>query len=82
MRKFIAEKLFNLAAAVDADMVSALAQARSMKEDWKVVEVDVAPKTRGRPKGRKDSVGPKHEPEVRRVRGRPKGSKNKPKAQS
>lgn len=82
MRKFVAEKLFNLAAAVDADIVSALAQARSMQEDWKTVVVNVPPKKkRGRPKGRKDSVGPRHEPEVRRGRGRPLGSKNKPKAQ-
>ena len=51
MRKFIAEKLFNLANAVDADMVSALSQARSMKEDWKTV---VAPKKRGRPLGSKN----------------------------
>lgn len=67
MRKFIAEKLFNLANAVDADMVSALAQAAAMKDDWKTVVVNVEPKKkRGRPKGRKDGVGPKHEPEVRR----------------
>ena len=73
MRKFIAEKLFNLATVVDADMVSVLAQARSMQEDWKTVVVDVPPKKkRGRPKGKKDGVGPKHEPEVRRGRGRPR----------
>ena len=66
MRKFIAEKLFNLANAVDADMVSALAQATAMKDDWKTVVVNVEPKKRVRPKGRKDGVGPKHEPEVRR----------------
>lgn len=75
MRKWIAGKLFDLAVWLDWDTASdrsisvavvELGVRKAMAESKKV----------GRPKGRKDGVGPKPEP---KKRGRPPGSKNKPK---
>lgn len=75
MRKWIAGKLFDLAVWLDWDTASdrsisvavvELGVRKAMAESKKV----------GRPKGRKDGVGPKPEPNKR---GRPPGSKNKPK---
>jgi hypothetical protein len=75
MRKWIAGKLFDLAVWLDWDTASdrsisvavvELGVRKAMAESKKV----------GRPKGRKDGVGPKPEP---KRRGRPPGSKNKPK---
>ena len=92
MRKWLVDKLFSLALRIDETETTVLARlwveaddaSRIMdaiiKDMMESLEAGAraAPK-RGRPKGRKDSVGPKHEPEVKRKRGRPLGSKNKPK---
>ena len=87
MRKWLADQLFHLALKVDEAETTMLARLWVEADDFirtmnalvdDVIESIEKPK-RGRPKGRKDSVGPKHEPEVKRKRGRPLGSKNKPK---
>lgn len=82
MRKWLSEKLFFWAYRLDRE--NTLQNSRlvvSVWEDWKAtvsVIPDRAEKRKpGRPKGRKDGVGPK--PEPKKI-GRPKGSKNKPKA--
>jgi hypothetical protein len=84
MRKWLAGKLFDLAVRLDWDSVSDRAKlvvlVEMNLEDALILSLG-EPKKRGRPKGRKDSVGPKPEPEVKRKRGRPLGSKNKPKVQ-
>ena len=76
MKKWIARKLFDLAVRLDWD--------EAVKGALAVVLVDgqmkaafAPPKKRGRPLGRKDSVGKALPP---KKRGRPVGSKNRPKA--
>jgi len=76
MKKWIARKLFDLAVWLDWD--------EAVKGALAVVLVDghmkaafAPPKKRGRPAGRKDSVGKALPP---KKRGRPLGSKNRPKA--
>ncbi len=67
MRKWLARKLLDLATWLDWETVFIVTMAREKPK-----------KKRGRPLGRKDSVGgavPKPK------RGRPLGSKNKPKVQ-
>lgn len=71
MRKWLSEKLFFWAYRLDRE--NTLTNAKLVVEvwkDWKVV-VSVIPERKrkpGRPKGRKDGVGPKPEP---KKRGRP-----------
>ena len=77
MRKWLAGKLVDLAVWLDWDAAVEAAKVVVVIDDsWKAA---FAPKKkRGRPAGRKDSVGvavPK------KKRGRPLGSKNKPKVQ-
>lgn len=76
MRKWLSEKLFFWAYRLDRD--EALINARllvGINQSLREVFEEVKRKP-GRPKGRKDGVGPK--PEPKKI-GRPKGSKNKPK---
>ena len=79
MRKWLAGKLFDMAVYLDWDSVANRARLVVMVElglqDALMGSLG-QPKKRGRPKGRKDGVGPK--PEAKK-RGRPLGSKNKPK---
>lgn len=79
MRKWLAGKLFDMAVYLDWDSVADRARLVVMVElglqDALIVSLG-EPKKRGRPKGKKDGVGPKPEP---KKRGRPLGSKNKPK---
>lgn len=87
MRKWMAGKLVDLGVRLDWD--AAVERARV------ILLVDMSlgdtmmlslgePKRRGRPKGRKDGVGPKPKAKAQpqaapKKRGRPLGSKNKPK---
>ena len=76
MRKWLARKLFNLAVRLDWEGAAEAARLVIAVEDsWKA---SIAKKKRGRPAGRKDSVGGVAPP---KKRGRPLGSKNKPKVQ-
>jgi len=75
MRKWIAGKLFDLAVWLDWDTASDRSISVAVVE-LGVRKAMAEPKKVGRPKGRKDGVGPKPEP---KKRGRPPGSKNKPK---
>lgn len=75
MRKWLARKLFDLAVRLDWDEAVLGAMTVCLIDGQLKTAFD-KPKRRGRPKGRKDGVGPKPEP---KKRGRPLGSKNKPK---
>jgi len=76
MRKWLAGKLFNLALRLDWDEIVQMAKVVVVIDDsWKAA---FAPKKRGRPAGRKDSVA--GVPPKKKM-GRPLGSKNKPKVQ-
>jgi hypothetical protein len=76
MRKWLAGKLFDWAVRLDWDVAVQAAKVVVMIDDsWKSV---IAPKKRGRPAGRKDSVA--GVPPKKKM-GRPLGSKNKPKVQ-
>lgn len=76
MRKWLAGKFFDLAVWLDWDAAVQAAKVVVVIDDsWKAA---FAPKKRGRPAGRKDSVGGVAPP---KKRGRPLGSKNKPKVQ-
>lgn len=82
MRKWIADKLFVLAVKIDGDVATDLARRLVAADDFAhamLAMIQREPKKRGRPKGRKDGVGPKPEPTPKKI-GRPLGSKNKPKA--
>jgi hypothetical protein len=75
MRKWLARKLFVLAARLDCDVVVQASRIVVVLEDARLAAT--APKKkRGRPAGRKDSVGGAP---VKRKLGRPLGSKNRPK---
>jgi hypothetical protein len=75
MRKWLARKLFVLASRLDWDGV--VQKSRIMVAFYDSWEAATAPKKkRGRPAGRKDSVGGAP---VKRKLGRPLGSKNRPK---
>jgi hypothetical protein len=79
MRKWLSEKLFFWAYRLDRENTLTNAQlVVEVWKDWKVVVSVIPERKPGRPKGRKDGVGPKPEP---KKRGRPLGSKNKPKGQ-
>ena len=87
MRKWLAGKLFDLAVRLDWDTAADRAKLVALVElglnDTLVVALG-EPKKRGRPKGRKDGVGPKPKAKAQpqaapKKRGRPLGSKNKPK---
>jgi hypothetical protein len=72
MRKWLARKLFNLAVRLDWEGAAEAARIIIAVEDsWKAA---FAPKKRGRPAGRKDSVA--GVPPKKKI-GRPLGSKNK-----
>lgn len=79
MRKWLAKRLFDAAVWLDwdstADRAKLVVLVEMNLEDALMVSLG-EPKKRGRPKGKKDGVGPK--PEAKK-RGRPLGSKNKPK---
>lgn len=79
MRKWLAKRLFDAAVWLDwdstADRAKLVVLVEMNLEDALMVSLG-EPKKRGRPKGKKDGVGPKPEP---KKRGRPLGSKNKPK---
>ena len=76
MRKWLAEKLFAWAVWISWDEAARAARiVVAIDDSWKAA---LAPKKkRGRPLGRKDSVGSV----PAKKRGRPLGSKNKPKVQ-
>jgi hypothetical protein len=77
MRKWLAGKLFDLALWLDWDALVVRSIAILIVEAE--ARARIAPKKkRGRPAGRKDSVGGVAPP---KKRGRPLGSKNKPKVQ-
>lgn len=81
MRKWIADKLFVLAVKIDGDVATDLARRLVAADDFAhamLAMIQREPKKRGRPKGRKDGVGPKPAPAPKKI-GRPLGSKNKPK---
>ena len=81
MRKWLADKLFVLAVKTDGDVATDLARRLVAADDFAHAMLEMIqrePKKRGRPKGRKDGVGPKPAPAPKKI-GRPKGSKNKPK---
>ncbi len=87
MRKWLAGKLFDMSVYLDWDSVADRARLVVMVElglqDALMVSLG-EPKKRGRPKGRKDGVGPKPKAKAQpqaapKKRGRPLGSKNKPK---
>jgi hypothetical protein len=72
MREWLARKFLIWAVRLDCDVVVQASRLIVVLEDARV-----APKKkRGRPAGRKDSVGG---PPVKRKLGRPLGSKNRPK---
>jgi hypothetical protein len=76
MRKWLSKRFFDAAVWLDWDTVADRAKLVVMVEmgfEDKIMVALQPPKKRGRPKGRKDGVGPKPK------RGRPLGSKNKPK---
>lgn len=87
MKKWIARKLFDLAAWLDWEEAvrgSFAVVFTEMIMDGELESLpDVAPKAppkkRGRPAGRKDST-PRTEPVPQKKRGRPVGGKNRPKA--
>jgi hypothetical protein len=82
MRKWLARKLFNLALRLDWDEIVLRSLAFLMIEAE--ARARIAPKKkRGRPAGRKDSVGSHAWKPIppKPKRGRPLGSKNKPKVQ-
>lgn len=84
MRKWIADKLFVLAVKIDGDVATDLSRRLVAADDFAhamLAMIQREPKKRGRPKGRKDGVGPKPAPAPKKI-GRPKGSKNKPKVQA
>ena len=85
MRKWLVNKLFSLALRIDEVETTILARLWVDSDNFNrmvgalikdMTESIDKPKKRGRPKGRKDGVGPKAET---KKRGRPLGSKNKPK---
>jgi hypothetical protein len=79
MRGWIARKLFMAAYKIEGDDTTTLARLLVMADDMARENVlgMLKPKRKpGRPKGKKDGVGPKTAP---KKRGRPLGSKNKPK---
>jgi len=77
MRKWIVKKLYELADLIHFEESMRRSEVNALA--W-IITKDMfeerEPKKRGRPKGRKDSVGPQAAP---KKRGRPLGSKNKPK---
>jgi len=75
MREWLAKKLFAWAVRLDWNVVAQASRIIvAVDNSW---EAATAPKKkRGRPAGRKDSVGG---PPVKRKLGRPLGSKNRPK---
>lgn len=75
MRGWIARKLFMAAYKIEGDDTTTLARLLVMADDMARENVLGMLKP-GRPKGKKDGVGPKTAP---KKRGRPLGSKNKPK---
>ncbi len=79
MRHWIAVKLIDLAFKIAPDATVQQAKMLVTADDWarQMMSLVQEPKKSGRPKGRKDSVGPK--PVPKRKPGRPLGSKNKPK---
>ena len=87
MRKWLVDKLFSLALRIDEVETTILARLWVDSDNFnRMVDALIKDMTesiekpkRGRPKGRKDSVGPKPEP---KKRGRPLGSKNKPKVEA
>ena len=81
MRKWIADKLFVWAVKIDGDVATDLSRRLVAADDFAhamLAMIQREPNKRGRPKGRKDGVGPKPAPAPKKI-GRPKGSKNKPK---
>ena len=71
MRKWIADKLFVLAVKIDGDVATELSRRLVAADDFAhamLAMIEREPKKRGRPKGRKDGVGPKPAP---KKRGRP-----------
>ena len=75
MRKWLAQKLLIWAVRLDCDVVVQASRLIVVLEDARLAAA--APKKkRGRPAGRKDSVGGAP---VKRKLGRPLGSKNRPK---
>lgn len=74
MHKWLSEKLFFWAYRLDRQ--NTLTNSQLVVEVWKDWKVTAEKPKRGRPKGKKDGVGPKPVP---KKRGRPLGSKNKPK---
>ena len=83
MRKWLARKLFDLAVRLDWDEAVLGAMTVCLIDGQLKTAFD-KPKRRGRPKGRKDGVGPKPKAKAQpqaapKKRGRPLGSKNKPK---
>jgi hypothetical protein len=75
MREWLARKFLIWAVRLDCDVV--VQASRIMVAFYDSWEAATAPKKkRGRPAGRKDSVGG---PPVKRKLGRPLGSKNRPK---
>jgi hypothetical protein len=75
MRGWIARKLFMAAYKIEGDDTTTLARLLVMADDMARENV-LGMRKPGRPKGKKDGVGPKTAP---KKRGRPLGSKNKPK---
>ena len=69
MKKWIARKLFRMAIRIDIGQATEEARILVFVADL-MAEAKAPPKKRGRPLGRKDSVGPKKV-------GRPLGSKDK-----
>ena len=69
MKKWIARKLFRTAVRIDITQATEEARILVFVADL-MAEAKAPPKKRGRPLGRKDSVGPKKV-------GRPLGSKDK-----